>query len=77
MTKVLDARADYEQARRDAKLLVDRARARLGWEIHQARQSGTTQTEILKGMHKSREQVRSFEQAYRDWLRDHPDEPIA
>lgn len=77
MTKVLDARADYDQARRDAKLLVDRARARLGWEIHQARQTGTTQTEILKGMGKSREQVRSFEAAYRNWLRDHPGEPLS
>ena len=55
---------------------MDRARAELGLEIHEARQAGTTQTEILKNMKKSREQVRSFEQAYRDWLRDHPGESL-
>lgn len=76
MTKVLDARRAYEQARADAKVMVDRARAQLGREIAEARQAGTTQTEILKGMKKSREQVRSFEQAYKDWLRDHPGESL-
>jgi hypothetical protein len=76
MTAVLEARSAYDQARKDAKALVDLARARLGREIHDARQAGTTQTEILKGMKKSREQVRSFEQAYRDWLRDHPGDSL-
>ena len=27
-------------------------------------------------MKKSREQVRAFEKAYRDWLRDHQDESL-
>ena len=76
VTAVLEARREYEQARDDAKVLVDRARARLGRAIHQARQSGTSQTRILESMHLSREQVRAFERAYRDWLRDHPDEPL-
>jgi hypothetical protein len=76
MTKVLEARARYDQARLDAKALVDRARAELGLEIHEARQAGTSQTEILKKMGKSREQIRSFEQAYRSWLRDHPGESL-
>jgi hypothetical protein len=73
---VLQARRDYEQARDDAKALVDRARARLGLEIHRAREAGTSQTQILESMKKSREQVRAFERAYKDWLRDHEDESL-
>jgi hypothetical protein len=76
MTQVLDARKAYEDARAEAKALVDRARALLGLAIHEARQNGTSQTEILVGMKKSREQVRAFEKAYRDWLRDHENESL-
>jgi len=76
MTEVLEARADYDQARADAKALVDRARARLGRSIRQARQQGTTQTDVMKGMNRSREQIRAFEQAYTDWLRDHKGESL-
>jgi len=75
VTAVLEARREYEQARDDAKALVDRARARLGLEIHRARQSGTSQTKILESMKKSREQVRAFERAYREWMKDHDEEP--
>ena len=71
MTAVLEARREYEQARNDAKAHVDRARARLGLAIHRARESGTSQTKILESMRLSREQVRAFERAYREWLRDH------
>jgi hypothetical protein len=76
MTQVLDARRAYEDARAEAKALVDRARAQLGLSIHEARQGGTSQTEILVGMKKSREQVRAFEKAYREWVRDHPGESL-
>ena len=37
MTQVLDARKAYEDARAEAKALVDRARALLGLAIHEAR----------------------------------------
>lgn len=71
MTRVLQARARYEQSIRDARELVARHRAALGLEIRLARESGTSQTEILTKMGKSREQVRAFERASRDWERDH------
>lgn len=76
LTEVLEARKAYEQARADAKKLVDRARARLGLSIVQARRSGKSQTAVMESMGKSREQVRAFEQAYKDWLRDHKGEPL-
>ena len=76
MTEVLEARRDYEQARRDAKKLVDRARARLGLSIVQARARGRSQTDVMDTMKKSREQVRAFEKAYHDWVDHFPDEPL-
>lgn len=76
MTEVREARAAYDKARADARALVDRARAELGKAIAEARENGTRQTDILKDMGRSREQVRTFEQAYRDWLRDHPGESL-
>lgn len=77
MTEVLEARRAYEDARDEAKEIVDRARARLGLSIRQAREAGKSQTEAMATLHLSREQVRAFEKAYRDWLRDHPDEPLS
>ena len=71
MTEVLEARRAYKDARDEAKELVDRARARLGLSIQQARDDGQSQTSVMKALKLSREQVRAFEQAYRDWLRDH------
>ena len=76
MTEVLEARKAYEDARSDAKKLVDRARAQLGLSIVEARRSGKSQSDVMEAMKKSREQVRAFEQAYRDWLRDHKNEPL-
>jgi len=71
MTEVLEARRAYEDARDEAKEIVDRARARLGLSIRQARDAGKSQTEAMATLNLSREQVRAFEKAYRDWLRDH------
>lgn len=71
MTRVLEARAAYEQSILDARELVARHRAALGLEIRLARESGTSQTMILREMKKSREQVRAFERASRDWEREH------
>jgi hypothetical protein len=72
VSRVLEARSRYDQARIDARDMVDRHRAALGLEIHLARQEGTSQTDILKAMGKSREQVRAFEQAWRNWDEKHP-----
>lgn len=78
MTEVIEARADYDQARKDAKELVDRARAKLGLAIHEARvQHGNgAQTAAMAALKKSREQVRAFEKAYREWVRDHEGESL-
>lgn len=72
MTRVLEARAAFEQAHKDAAAMIDRARAALGLEIRLARDSGTSQTAILTKMKKSREQVRAFERASRVWEEKHP-----
>ena len=74
MNRVLEARKRYEQAQVDARALVDRARAALGLEIHLAREGGTRQTEILEGMTKSRQQVRTFELAWEQWSEKHQGE---
>jgi hypothetical protein len=71
MNRVLEARKRYERARIDAREMVARARAELGLEIHLARQGDTSQTKILEGMKKSRQQVRTFELAWEQWARDH------
>ena len=76
MTQVLEARRAYEDARDEAKEIVDRARARLGLSIRQARESGRSQTDAMETLNLSREQVRAFERAYRDWVRDHPGETL-
>lgn len=71
MTRVLEARARYEQSILDARELVARHRAALGLEIRLARQEGTSQTKILTEMKKSREQIRAFERASRAWEKEH------
>ena len=71
MDRVLEARKRYEQALIDARESVARARAALGYEIHMARQGDTKQTDILKGMKKSRQQVRTFELAWEEWAEKH------
>lgn len=74
MTGVVEARQRYDRARVEATQHVDRYRACLGLAIREARDSGMSQTSVMAAMGKSREQVRAFEQAYRDWLRDHDGE---
>ena len=76
MTEVLAARAAYEQAQVDARLLVARAKAQLGLAIHQAREQDTSQTDVMKALELSREQIRGFEAAYRNWPRDHPGQSL-
>jgi hypothetical protein len=74
MNRVLEARKRYERSQVEARELVARARAALGLEIHLARDGGTTQTSILEGMTKSRQQVRTFELAWERWAKDHQGE---
>lgn len=76
MTEVLEARKAYEDARLGARAIVDRARAELGLSIHQARSAGKSQTQVMETLKLSREQVRAFEKAYRDWVKNHPGEPL-
>jgi hypothetical protein len=72
MTEVLEARKAFDDVRVEAKEMVDRQRARLGLSMIQARENGTeSQATIAKGMGVGLQQVRAYEQAYRDWLRDH------
>lgn len=76
MTEVLEARRSYDQARLDGRALVDRARARLGRAIREAREAEGpgAQSKVMETLGKSREQVRAFEAAYAAWQRIHPDE---
>lgn len=83
MTGVLEARQRYQRARAEAAEHVDRYRACLGLAIREARAAGGpgAQTSVMSALKLSREQVRAFEQAYTDWLRDHdgedPRTPVA
>jgi hypothetical protein len=78
MTQVLDARTAFDEARRQAKELVDRKRAQLGLAMIRARESGKwSQATIAKEMgFVGTQQVRAYEQAYRDWQREHPGESL-
>lgn len=77
MTEVLEARREFDAARADATALVARKRARLGLAMIRARETGAeSQTTIAAQMSIGAKQVRAYEQAYRDWLRDHPGESL-
>lgn len=76
MTQVTEARTAFDEARRQAKELVDRKRAQLGLAMIRAREGGRwSQATIAKEMgFVGTQQVRAYEQAYRDWVREHPGE---
>jgi hypothetical protein len=77
MGQILEARGAFEQAKIDAKALVDRKRAQLGLTMIRAREGGTeSQATIASKMGVGPQQVRAYEQAYREWLRDHPGESL-
>jgi len=76
MPEVLEAHRVYKQTDEDALLMRFRARARLGLAIVQELGKGTTLTRIASDLGVVDEQVRRYRQAYRDWLRDHPGEPL-
>jgi hypothetical protein len=78
MTQVFEARQAFDQARAEASAMVARKRALLGLSMIRAREDGReSQATIAAKMgFVGTQQVRAYEQAYRDWVRDHPDEPL-
>jgi hypothetical protein len=78
MTQVLEARQAFDAARAEATAAIDRKRALLGLAMIQARKNGSeSQASIARELGVVTEQVRRYEQAYRDWLRDHPGESLS
>jgi hypothetical protein len=71
MPEVLAARDAYKQADLDALEMRFRARARLGQAVATERGKGSTQPEIAEQLEVTVEQVRRYEAAYRDWLKEH------
>lgn len=77
MTQVLEARRAFDEARAEASAMVARKRALLGLAMVQARESGSeSQSTMASKMGVGTQQIRAYEQAYRDWLRDHPGEAL-
>ena len=77
MTQVLEARRAFDEARAEASAMVARKRALLGLAMIRARESkAESQATIARAMGVGLQQVRAYEQAYRDWLRDHPGESL-
>jgi transcriptional regulator with XRE-family HTH domain len=77
MTQVLEARQRFDQARADARAMVARERAKLGLSMIQARErGGESQATIARKMGIGIQQVRAYEQAYRDWLKEHKGETL-
>lgn len=76
MPDLLARHAEYKQADLEALLMRARARARLGREVVREFEKGTPLTKMARKLGVVDEQVRRYRQAYRDWLRDHPDEPL-
>lgn len=77
MTQVLEARQAFDAARAEAKAMVDRKRAQLGLAMIRARESRQeSQATIARKMGVGTQQVRAYEEAYREWAEAHPDEPL-
>jgi hypothetical protein len=77
MTQVLEARRAFDEARAEASATVARKRAQLGLAMIRARESGAeSQATIARKMGVGTQQIRAYEQAYRDWQRDHPGEEL-
>jgi transposase len=64
MGDVVEARQAYEQAQKDARALIERARLNLGRAIHDARREDVSQDAIAKKLGLTREQVRRFQREY-------------
>lgn len=68
MTDVVTAREAYEQAQKDARALVRRARIDLGRTIADARRQNIAQDAIAETLELTREQVRRFQREYENSL---------
>lgn len=78
MTAVLEARRAFDDARTEASAMVDRKRALLGLAMIRARErGGESQASLARELGIVIEQVRRYEKAYRDWVREHPGESPA
>jgi predicted transcriptional regulator len=75
MPEVLEAFAARQRAEQEAqetaRLIRWRADAVLGRAILAEQDSGTPQGEIARKIGRTREQVRRYQVAYRDWLKEH------
>lgn len=70
MADVVAARRAYEEAQKEARALVRRARLDLGRAIADARRQSVTQDSIVKELDLTREQVRRFQREYELSLTD-------
>lgn len=70
MGDVVQARKAYEQAQKDARALIERARLDLGRAIHDARHQDVSQDAIAKKLGLTREQVRRFQREYEARYKD-------
>ncbi|MDL4812741.1 helix-turn-helix domain-containing protein [Actinomadura opuntiae] len=66
MVDVKSARKAYEEAQDEARLVIQRARHRLGEAIRNARLENVPQETIAKELGLTREQVRRFQRDYED-----------
>ena len=75
MPEVLEAFAARKRAEaaalEAARQIRHRADAVLGGAILAERAKGTPQGEIARRIERTREQVRRYQDAYREWLREH------
>jgi hypothetical protein len=77
MTDVLVARREFDDARVQAAAMVARKRAQLGLAMIRARDGGReSQATIAKELKVGPQQVRAYEKAYHEWVRDHPGESL-
>jgi len=77
MTDVLEARQAFDDARQEAAAMVARKRALLGLAMIRARENGReSQMTIARKMKIGPQQVRAYEQAYRDWAAKHEGEQL-
>jgi DNA-binding XRE family transcriptional regulator len=77
MTLVLEARRAFDDARAEATAMVDRKRALLGLSMIRARENGEeSQATMARKMNVGPQQIRAYERAYHEWLREHPGESL-
>jgi hypothetical protein len=77
MTEVMEARQRFDNTRAEAAAMVARDRARLGLAMIQARETRQeSQSTIAAKMGVGSQQVRAYEQAYREWVEKHPGESL-